>query len=908
MMVAGFLFAVAAGAHAASVTVTPTSLSFGNQVIGQKSGVKTVTLKNNLTSSITINNLAVNLGDYSYTNGCPLRPSTLTAGQSCTISMFLTPVKAGSRSGSLSVNTSAGILKVSLSGTGIQPAVVNPASVTFAGQALGTTSPGQTVTLTNNQSTALTITSIAASVADFSATTNCPVSPSSLNAGGSCTATITFSPQAMGTRSGVLNFNDDAGNTPQTVSLSGTGDPAVLVEIAVTPTDPSAPAGATQQFTATGTFTDSSTQNLTETAQWSSDAPAIATISNSAGSKGLATGVAVGTARITALSGVVSGSAKLTVTPAPLEYPRIFVVFPPDSGVNNTHFMATVMNQEAIDGVTVKNMWKDVEKAVPGANTCSPIGTDSCQQDAFGWTHSYDWSSVDSDNAQWFAAAGGLKKVNILLFGIGGAGARCLETDSCVNNATPYYVNSADWTAHVGASGLDFINGVKDGCTNWIGKKTKSLVRDASGLVTVTKNNHNYHNGDPVWIGGTTPSDYNIAQTKITSVQEVSSTSTLTITAKQSYPAGMVVTFQGLGKATFLNGVTLTVASSTATQFTASFEHSDYGPQTETAGTATPAGATVQNATADTFQYQSGSHTAGSATAPGQIITPTQSWPIPYELAYKEGWKPFVAAALQHFANNPQVEYVRVGRSVGGEAFPYCTGILKTLPSPNAYSKDVWISYYTEISDWVQAQRPTMQILDPLNSAEGAPDYSYGTIEADIAVAHVNAAGTPDGFGSQGLRASDIPNYNSQPPQYCSSDWCGTFDTYYPTIEHLELQQYDLSSPNALYGDSKTADLRPLLPFAVERHMTILELYYLDALLAFDPNYCRLTAPDTGICDVDSIVIPTTTLPPGYQYPYFQAVGQPGQAGAIGDGSYADSINAVHKNSSAVRHDASPQH
>jgi hypothetical protein len=108
----------------------------------------------------------------------------------------------------------------------------------------------------------------------------------------------------------------------------------------------------------------------------------------------------------------------------------------------------------------------------------------------------------------------------------------------------------------------------------------------------------------------------------------------------------------------------------------------------------------------------------------------------------------------------------------------------------------------------------------------------------------------------------------------------------------LELQQIDLSDPTAsLNPDSETGDLRPLLPFAVQRHMTILELNSYDALLAYDPNYCVLATPDNGTCAAGSIEIPVTVLPPQDQNPYFQLVGQKGQTGATGDGSYATVIN-----------------
>jgi len=45
------------------------------------------------------------------------------------------------------------------------------------------------------------------------------------------------------------------------------------------------------------------------------------------------------------------------------QFTNVYVVFPPASGVNNTHFMSTVMNQAAINGVTVAVSWIDVEQA-----------------------------------------------------------------------------------------------------------------------------------------------------------------------------------------------------------------------------------------------------------------------------------------------------------------------------------------------------------------------------------------------------------------------------------------------------------------------------------------------------------------------------------------------------------------
>jgi acid phosphatase len=107
------------------------------------------------------------------------------------------------------------------------PAVtLSPTALTFASQTVGTTSAAQAVTLTNSQSTALSITSIAftgTNSGDFGQTNNCPLSPSTLAANGTCTINVTFAPTATGTRSATLAVTDNASNSPQTASLSGTG-------------------------------------------------------------------------------------------------------------------------------------------------------------------------------------------------------------------------------------------------------------------------------------------------------------------------------------------------------------------------------------------------------------------------------------------------------------------------------------------------------------------------------------------------------------------------------------------------------------------------------------------------------------------------------------------------------------
>jgi len=102
---------------------------------------------------------------------------------------------------------------------------------------------------------------------------------------------------------------------------------AVLATITVAPADAELAAGHTQQYTATGHFSDATTQDLTAQVTWASSA-ATATISNAAGSQGLASGVSVGAATITATKGTVVGMTTLTVTAATL---AAIEVTPPDT-------------------------------------------------------------------------------------------------------------------------------------------------------------------------------------------------------------------------------------------------------------------------------------------------------------------------------------------------------------------------------------------------------------------------------------------------------------------------------------------------------------------------------------------------------------------------------------------------
>jgi hypothetical protein len=107
-----------------------------------------------------------------------------------------------------------------LSGVPQTTMTLAPASLTFSGQPVQTSSTPQTVTVTNTGSTSLTVSSIVAT-GDFIESDNC--SGTAIAAGNTCQISVTFTPSASGTRTGTLTVSANIGGGQQSVALSGTG-------------------------------------------------------------------------------------------------------------------------------------------------------------------------------------------------------------------------------------------------------------------------------------------------------------------------------------------------------------------------------------------------------------------------------------------------------------------------------------------------------------------------------------------------------------------------------------------------------------------------------------------------------------------------------------------------------------
>jgi Abnormal spindle-like microcephaly-assoc'd, ASPM-SPD-2-Hydin len=212
------------GTQPSNVNLSSTSLSFGNQTVGTTSTAQSSTLTNNGSAALSISSIAVSGtdgGDFAETNTCG---TSVAAGGNCVITVTFTPTATGARSAGIAVTDSdaSSPQTVTLIGTGTAPLTttsLSPTSLTFASQAVGTTSAPQPITLTNTGTVALAIAGISAS-GDFAETGTCG---SSVAAGTNCTISVTFKPSASGTRTGTLSISDNTSGSPQLVSLTGTG-------------------------------------------------------------------------------------------------------------------------------------------------------------------------------------------------------------------------------------------------------------------------------------------------------------------------------------------------------------------------------------------------------------------------------------------------------------------------------------------------------------------------------------------------------------------------------------------------------------------------------------------------------------------------------------------------------------
>ncbi len=250
----------------------PSSLSFGNQLVGTTSAAQTGIVTNTGTGNLTVSNVGLtgaNGGDFAK-SADTCTGATVAPSATCTASVTFKPAATGSRSASLAFtdNASNSPQAVALSGTGIAPAVsFSPTTVNFGSQILATTSGPQTLTVTNSGSTNLAISTVSnagTNASDFTkqsdSCSGATVAPSS-----NCSVALVFKPSVAGDESATLSVADNASNSPQSVALTGMGADFSFTPASGSSTSATVSAGGTATYTLSfnslGGFTQ--TVNLT---------------------------------------------------------------------------------------------------------------------------------------------------------------------------------------------------------------------------------------------------------------------------------------------------------------------------------------------------------------------------------------------------------------------------------------------------------------------------------------------------------------------------------------------------------------------------------------------------------------------------------------------------------------------
>ncbi|MEI9981620.1 MAG: choice-of-anchor D domain-containing protein [Edaphobacter sp.] len=210
------------GTSPATDALSPLTLGFAAQQLDTTSAAQQITLTNSGDVPLTLIAAQITSGDFSAINACG---NSLNAHSTCSIGIVFQPKSVGPITGVLTVSDQYRSQTVALSGTGIAPPGVSLSpfsTVAFSPVGVGITSAPQTVTLTNNGGVPLLVQSIAVT-GDFVILSGSNTCGSSVAINTACTLQIAFAPMVGGPRTGTLTVIDNAGNSPQTLSLTGTG-------------------------------------------------------------------------------------------------------------------------------------------------------------------------------------------------------------------------------------------------------------------------------------------------------------------------------------------------------------------------------------------------------------------------------------------------------------------------------------------------------------------------------------------------------------------------------------------------------------------------------------------------------------------------------------------------------------
>lgn len=209
------------GLGGATDTLSATSFTFANTLVGTTSAAQNLTITNS--GDVTLTSLAAKMlsGDFNVVNSCG---TSLIGHASCSMQIAFVPSRVGSQQGILQISDALGQYAIPLNGYGLAPAGISltPTTLTFGNTGVGIASAPQTVTLTNNGGSPLALSSVTLSgEIGLTVASNACAATTVLAPSGACVLQVAFVPQQAGLRTGQLVINSDAGT--KAIAFTGTG-------------------------------------------------------------------------------------------------------------------------------------------------------------------------------------------------------------------------------------------------------------------------------------------------------------------------------------------------------------------------------------------------------------------------------------------------------------------------------------------------------------------------------------------------------------------------------------------------------------------------------------------------------------------------------------------------------------
>ena len=204
------------------ISVVPSSITFSNVVVGQKSS-QTVQISNTGNASLNVTNISLTGSGFSLS---PVTvPFQLSAGASMNFTVTFTASSTTSASATLTITSDApgSPLSVSVQGTGQSASAswqMSPSSITFPNTTLQTTQT-QNASIKNSGNVAVTISAVNLTGAAF--TTSGLSSGMTLSAGQQLNFQVLFTPTVAGNITGSLSVSSGASPAALTMNLTGSG-------------------------------------------------------------------------------------------------------------------------------------------------------------------------------------------------------------------------------------------------------------------------------------------------------------------------------------------------------------------------------------------------------------------------------------------------------------------------------------------------------------------------------------------------------------------------------------------------------------------------------------------------------------------------------------------------------------